>query len=201
MTSKKDSSIRVKEPKSANKRGNQLTSEKKQELLHKIKKRYEQGCVNKLALARELNINRGTLLNLIKELDVEMQDLPTIKVELKLIYERLIERALYLLDKLQEFEEQTSMPDIKEELKVMNEIQSIINNFYKLLQELGDAPKVADTLNVNQEVNHTLNLNYNAQRNFVSNLDKQLEGITDEKKRQEIVINLLDSQENETQSQ
>lgn len=201
MSTKKNISVKKYEPKSANKRGNKLTSKQRKALILDIKKKYEQGRVNKLALARELNINRGTLMSLISELDIEMQDLPTIKVELKLIYERLRDRAMYLLDKLQEFEEVTGMPDIKGELKVMNEIQSIVNNFYKLLQELGEAPKAVDNIAIKGEFEHNINVNYTNQRNFIDKLENNLRDVVDEKKRQEIVVNMLEDQKDEIKNQ
>lgn len=151
---------KVNEPVAAREKGSSLTFDERQTLLKVIKKRYEkQGSVNKLALARELKINRGTLLNLIKELDIEMEDLPTIKIELKLIYNRLRDRALHLLERLEEISESNSYPMIKEELAVMREIQNIVNNFYKLLQEIGEAPKVAENLNIREErVNININI-------------------------------------------
>lgn len=142
----------VKEPTSTRKKGDRMTKTLRTSLLSKLGKEFEKETVlNKLAFARKNNINRATVNSLIKELDVQMDSLEVIKLDLKIVFERIKKRLFYLLDQLDEFAITTGQPNIKAELEVMKEIKNTYTDFYKLLQELGEAPKVADQLHIREE--------------------------------------------------
>lgn len=150
----------VKEAKS-NSKGGVMPKSKRNSLLGKLSKEFQKETVlNKLAFARENNINRATVNSLIKELDVQMDSLEVIKLDLKIVFERIKKRLFYLLDQLDEFAITTGQPNIKAELEVMKEIKSTYTDFYKLLQELGEAPKVSDKIDLTLK-EEKINININ----------------------------------------
>lgn len=144
------------EPK-AEKKGGPLTKAKRDSIIDKIQDTYlRHGTINKSELARELKINRRTMISIINDMNIEMESLPAIKIELKLIFERIKNRLMFLWDYLIKQAESTDKINIKAELMIMKEIKDTIDNFYKLLQEFGEAPKQAEQININSV---SLNLN------------------------------------------
>tara|TARA_R110000782_G_scaffold246829_1_gene333511 strand:+ start:307 stop:795 length:489 start_codon:yes stop_codon:yes gene_type:complete len=137
------------EPKSDSK-GGMMPKSKRNQLLDRLAKEFEKETVlNKLAFARENNINRATVNTLIKELDIQMDSLEVIKLDLKIVFERIKKRLFYLLDQLDEYAIVSGKPDIRAELEVMREIKITYTDFYKLLQQLGEAPTVKESIDLN----------------------------------------------------
>ena len=145
------------EPK-AERKGGAISKQKKLQVIDKIQDsmlRY--GSINKSELARQLKISRPTMINIINDMNIEMESLPAIKIELKLIFERIKNRLMYLWDYLiQEAEENGEKPNIKQELNIMKEIKDTIDNFYSLLQEFGEAPKAVENIALHARVEHQL---------------------------------------------
>lgn len=145
---------KVNEPKTGRK-GGRLTKSKRLLLLDTIRLKYEKdGSFNKLAFARENNINRETLGGLIEELKIDMDSLTVVHVDMKQLFTRMESRMLYLWDKLQEKAEEDDRPNTRAELNIMKELRELIKEKYKLLQEFGDAPKVAENLNIQGTIIH-----------------------------------------------
>jgi hypothetical protein len=151
------------EPKTG-KKGGALTKKRRLEVLDKIQDEYlRYGHVNKSKLARELKISRPTMISLINDMNIEMESLPTIKLELKLIFERIKTRLMYLWDYLiSQAETDPDKLNIRQELAIMKEIKDTIDNFYSMLQEFGEAPKQAENINIKEEkVQLNINLDIN----------------------------------------
>ena len=150
----------VKEPTSILNGGDRMTKSKTLMIVDRIKQDYEEkGRINKLELSREFNVNRATMTKLVNGVTIDMDKLPAIQTEMKMIFERIRNRLFKLLDTLEVFEEQTGQPNIKAELEVSKAIMDNVEKFYKLLQELGEAPKVADNINLTAQVtNKSINI-------------------------------------------
>ena len=150
------------EPKALTK-GGRLTKERRLEAIDSIQDtmlRY--GTINKSELARKLKISRPTMISLINEMNIEMESLPTIKIELKLIFERIKNRLIFLWDKLIEQSKSSEKLNIRAELSIMKEIKDTINNFYSLLQEFGEAPKAQNNINLSGHITEErINININ----------------------------------------
>lgn len=143
----------------SNSKGGVMPKLKRNTLLGKLAKEFEKGAViNKCGFARENKINRRTVNELIKELDIQMDSLEVIKLDLKIVFDRIKKRLFYLLDQLDEFAIVTGQPNIRAELEVMREIKSTYIEFYKLLQQIGDAPVVADKIDLSAKI-ETVSIN------------------------------------------
>jgi len=156
MASKETKRKKKYEPKTERK-GGALSKEKRLLVIDKIQDEYlRYGTINKSKLARDLKVSRPTMISLINEMNIEMESLPAIKIELKLIFERIKNRLMFLWDKLIEQAESSEQINIRAELSIMKEIRDTINNFYSMLQEFGEAPKQAENINL---VSTNLNIN------------------------------------------
>lgn len=135
------------EAKSELNKGDRLSKSKTLSIINRIKQDYEEkGRINKLELSREFKINRATMTKLVNSVTIDMDKLPTIQTEMKMIFERIRNRLFKLLDELEKYGEETGRPDIKAELEVSKAIMDNVDKFYKLLQELGEAPRVTDSV-------------------------------------------------------
>ena len=136
-------------PKSKRAVGVKLTKDDKLKIIDKIQDSYlRTGTINKLELSRELKISRSTIISMINDMHIEMESLPKIQLELKLLFERIKNRLIFLWDKLIEIGEIDGKYQIRSELAIIKEMKDTMQNFYSLLQEFGDAPKQADKVDV-----------------------------------------------------
>lgn len=143
------------EPVSKLSRGVKLEREDKKAIIDKVQDTFLRcGYINKSKLSRDLKISRPTMISIINEMKIEMESIPAIKIELKLIFERIKNRLMYLWDKLIEIGEIQGKLNIKDELAIMREIKDTIDNFYKLLQEFGEAPKPTENVNIQGNIMH-----------------------------------------------
>ena len=122
--------------------GTKLSKEDKLEMIDKIQDTYlRQGTINKTQLARDLKVNRATLVGLINDMNIEMESLEATKVEFKLIFDRIKNRLMKLWDMLIEESESEGKINIRNELAIIKEMKDTLNNFYSMLQEFGEAAK------------------------------------------------------------
>lgn len=141
------------EPKTGRK-GGRLSNQKRLQLLDTIRDKYEKdGRFNKQKTARDLKISRESLNSLIKELEVDMDSLQVVKIDIKQVFERMENRMLFLWDKLEEQAVAEDRVNVRAELNIMKELANLIKEKYKLLQEFGDAPKQADKIDLQADIN------------------------------------------------
>ena len=149
-------------PKSSIEDGRRLTLEERNKCFGIIQeKMLRYGNINKMEIARELKISYATTLKLINQVNIDLQSVGSYRIEFKLIFERIKNRLFTLWDRLISEAEDGKL-EIKKELMIMKEIKDTLDNFYKMLQEFGEAPKQAETINVNADItSRQLVINYN----------------------------------------